>query len=507
MNHAVSSRSACLVLALLGVTVAASACGASSREGEVGSASPGTDPPASATSPTDPPAPGTTPPSPGAGGDAGGDADAAGDAGPNTSRAKCGATPYTWLPATTMGNLLESASKASHTPIELNYAIYEARNRGAFKTNRFARHSTKSRLLRYQTQDRGKPIDATMLMAYPDVSGTQSFPVMLILHGTAGFTDSCAPSSGVADDALGGFADEMSLLLSLFASFGFIAVAPDYIGLKSLGAPTGFLHPYLVAEPTAIASLDAVRAAKKQLVGSNVTPGALVVMGGSQGGHAAAFVNRYQPHYAPELPIEGSVWDVPPTDLMGQAAPALTAWRNATKNLIALTTTYESWYGMATGGLASAFLPPYATSVPAALATSCSPSSAFTNATRETMFTPTFLANGQLPGFGGLAPWACYLNENSLPYTSVPKLDNVPSMFLLGENDELVDNVVERASFQKLCAQGHVLQFLECAGASHTKPLSYALDQWIGFLEDRLAKKPLTGTCVVRPAETCTSTP
>ena len=346
-----------------------------------------------------------------------------------------------------------------------------------------------------------------MLVAYPDTSGAKSFPILLVLHGTAGFTDSCAPSGGAAEDSLGGFTDGTSVLLSLFASFGYIAVAPDYIGLKSLGAPTGFLHPYLVAEPTAIASLDAVRAAKKQLAGSNITPGDVVVVGGSQGGHGAAFVNRFLPHYAPELVIKGSVWDVPPTDILGQAKPALTSWKNATKNLIALTTTYESWYGTATGGLASAFLPPYDTSVPAALATSCSPSSAFTNATRETMFTTSFLTSGQQAGFGGLAPWACYLSENSLPTTSIPKQDSIPSLFLIGENDELVDNVVERASFQKLCTQGHVLSFLECAGASHTKPLSYALDQWLDFLEDRLAGKPLGGTCALKPAETCTSTP
>jgi hypothetical protein len=89
----------------------------------------------------------------------------------------------------------------------------------------------------------------------------------------------------------------------------------------------------------------------------------------------------------------------------------------------------------------------------------------------------------------------------------VPKLDSIPSMFLLGENDDLVDNTVERASFQKLCAQGHVLSFLECAGATHTKPLSYALDQWLDFLEARLAGTPVTGACAIRPAETCTSTP
>jgi acetyl esterase/lipase len=423
------------------------------------------------------------------------------------TRARCGATAYQWIATTALGDVLESSSKASHSPLELNYAIIEARNKDAFKTSRLAKTGTKSRLVRYQTQDRGKLVDATTLMAWPDVSGARTFPIMLILHGTAGFNDSCSPSGGVADDALGGFTDETSLLLSLFASFGYIAVAPDYIGLKSLGAPTGFLHPYLVAEPTALASLDAVRAAKKQLAGSNITPGDVVVMGGSQGGHAAAFVNRYQPHYAPELVIKGSVWDVPPTDILGQAKPALTSWRNATKNLIALSTTYESWYGASPNGLASVFLAPYVTQVPAALATSCSPASAFEGATLETLFTPAFRAAGVQPGFGGLAPWACYLTENSLATTSVPKLDTIPSLFLLGENDDLVDNAVERASFQKLCSQGHVLSFLECAGASHTKPLTYAFDQWLDFLDARLAGTPLTGTCTIKPAETCTSTP
>ncbi len=430
-----------------------------------------------------PPGPSTTPP-PGT---------PSPDAGGPTSRARCGAAPYDWVTSNALGDVLESQSKASHTPLELNYVIYEARRQKAFKTSRYAKHGTKGRLLRYQTQDRGKLIDATTLMAYPDAAGT--FPILLVLHGTAGFTDKCAPSKGTVDDALGGFTDEVSVLLSLFASFGYIAVAPDYIGLKSLGQPTGFLHPYLVAEPTAIASLDAVRAAKKQLAGASAKPGDVVVVGGSQGGHAAAFVNRYLPHYAPELTIKGSVWDVPPTDVLGQALPALSEWRNATKNMIAASTTYDSWYQSAPGGLSSAFLAPYDTSVPAALTESCSPSNAFTGATRETLFTPAFLTAGQQPDFG----------ENSLPTTSVPKQDSIPSMFLLGENDELVDNVVERASFQKLCTQGHVLEYLECAGASHAKPLTYALDQWLDFLEDRLANKPVTGTCVVKPAETCTS--
>ena len=61
-------------------------------------------------------------------------------------------------------------------------------------------------------------------------------------------SDICAPSS--SDDAL--------QLASLFASLGHLVVLPDYIGLKAFGNPSPELHPYLVGEATAIASLDAV---------------------------------------------------------------------------------------------------------------------------------------------------------------------------------------------------------------------------------------------------------
>ena len=419
--------------------------------------------------------------------------------------ARCGATPYTWVKSSALGDVLETKAETSHTPVELNAALVEARST-LVKTRRLATWSTRSKVIRYQTQDRGVLVDATGLMAMPDVAANHTFPIMLILHGTAGFNDACSPSAGVVDDALDGFADTTSILASVFASFGYVTIAPDYIGLKSLGPPTGFMHPYLVAEATAIASIDAVRAVKKQLVGSTITPGDIVVVGGSQGGHAAAFVNRYLPHYAPELSIKGSVWDVPPTDLLDEAPPALATFEDATKNLVAAFTAYDSWYKVAPR-LGGALLPPYDTQVPALLMNGCSFGSFVNGATLATVFQPTFLAAGPQPDFGNLDPWACYLSENSLPTTSVPHLDNIPSMFLLGGADELVNTPVERVAFQTLCAQGHTLSFLECAGSSHTATLTYAFDQWLDFLEDRLANKPLTDVCVLKPAEVCTSMP
>jgi dienelactone hydrolase len=379
-------------------------------------------------------------------------------------------------------------------------------NDGALKTTRLPEYDTNAELIRYQTQDRGSPIDATALVTFPKETGT--FPVLLVLHGTSGFCDACAPTLGMTTGDYEGFDNDLGLLMSMYASFGYITVFPDYIGLKSLGGPTGFMHPYLVGEPTAIASLDAVRAAGKLLTATGPTPGDVVVIGGSQGGHAAAFVNRYAPHYAPEITIRGSVWDVPPTDMMEQTRAAWgSTWVNASDNAIAFFTAAESWYGSAPGGLSEILLPPYDTEVPQQLLASCTGYD-FVNPTLETVVTPDALAAAKVPEFGTFEPWACYLRENSLASTSVPRADHIPSLFLLGEDDALVNNVVERAAFQELCAQGYELEYLECAGATHTKPLVWAFDQTLDFLEARLAGEPMPAdTCQIKPPETCTSEP
>lgn len=424
-----------------------------------------------------------------------------GDAG---APSRCGMPPFTWLPGAQMGTVLEQVGRASHTQIELNLAILKARNDNAFKTRRLASNPTKTTLIRYGTQDKGAAADATALVTYPDAAGT--FPVMLVLHGTAGFSDACSPTKAIADDQLGGFADELGLLTALIASFGYIVVFPDYLGLKSLGAPSPSMHSYLVGEPTAIASLDAVRATKKLLQGNRAVPGDLVVMGGSQGGHAAAFVSRYQPHYAPELPIKGSVWDVPPSDLVAHTERALSMRVKATDNAVAFFTTSDSWYRQSPNGVASVLAPPFDTRVPADMKSKCS-FDTLDNQPLASIFTPAMLAGDG--GIGSIpAPWSCYLRENGLPTTSVPKRESTPTLFLLAADDDLVDPGVERASFQKLCAQGQVLEYLECSNATHTKPLTYAFDQWLDFLDARLRGTPMpASTCTVKPKERCTSQP
>lgn len=416
----------------------------------------------------------------------------------------CGAAPYAWLPPAGMGTILEEVPRSDVPQLVITALLLKANQDRMLKTNRLPKHSAKTSIIRYQTQDRGQLADATAMITRPDAAGT--FPVMLLLHGTAGFHDACAPTRGVADAQFGGFTNDGVQLASMFASFGYIVVFPDYLGLKSIGPASTSMHSYLVGEPTAIASLDAVRAAKTFLNGKPAQPGDLVVVGGSQGGHAAAFVSRYQPHYAPELPIKASVWDVPPSDLLAHAKRSMQQLVSASGNSMLFLTAAESWYRTAPRGVSEVLAAPYDVDLPQAMRTQCSLDFP-TNATLGSLFTPAVLSAANTD-YASMTPWGCYIRENSLPTTSVPKLDDVPTLMLLAEKDTLVDTPTERASMQKLCAQGHRIEYLECKDATHTKPLSYALDQWLKFLEDRLRGVPMPATtCMARPAEKCTSQP
>ncbi len=117
------------------------------------------------------------------------------------------------------------------------------------------------------------------------------WPVVVWAHGTIGVASGCAPSLNprtVRD----------SQYLNTWLSLGFAIVAPDYAGLGSDG-----LHHYLNTRAEAWSVLDSVRAALKNFPLRNQ----LVLVGQSQGAHAAFASAGWQPKYAPELNIRMTV--------------------------------------------------------------------------------------------------------------------------------------------------------------------------------------------------------
>ncbi|MDG1643324.1 alpha/beta hydrolase [Klebsiella huaxiensis] len=117
------------------------------------------------------------------------------------------------------------------------------------------------------------------------------WPVVVWAHGTVGVANHCAPS-------LNPRSDRDKQYLNTWLSLGYAVVAPDYAGLGSSG-----LHHYLNARGEAWSVLDGVRAALKQFPLKNE----LILVGQSQGAHAAFASAGYQPEYAPELNIRATV--------------------------------------------------------------------------------------------------------------------------------------------------------------------------------------------------------
>jgi len=103
------------------------------------------------------------------------------------------------------------------------------------------------------------------------------------------------------------------------------------------------------------------------------------------------------------------------------------------------------------------------------------------------------------------------LSTNGLTTTTIPRLTVGPSsygvLFVTGGADTLVDTPTERASFASLCQAGMPAQYLECAGAAHTKTTAWALPEILTFLGDRVAGKPFASSCDVGAAVTCLGTP
>lgn len=417
------------------------------------------------------------------------------------SAGRCGQPDFAWLDGDRLGALVNSEFQP-----RLTAAVLRGLAQGAgLELPISLTYDVETRVITYVTQDRGQEIEATAAVAFPVgvPEGAPPMPTLLVLHGTTGFTDGCGPSR----DA------ETRLLGAALASSGFIVVAPDYIGLKNTEPATGFLHPYLAGQPTAIASLDAVRALRHLAPeigegGAQPSP-KVAVIGGSQGGHAALWLDRLAPYYARELEIAGIVATVPPADMVGEAVLALSSSRSSTGNIMAFFGATAGWYG-ADSRLDEIFVPPFDADIPAALGASCKPG--LDSPTElEDLFQPVLLDAAKEGTLAEAGTWGCMLTENSLIDTTVSRIQDDGSsygiLFVTGEKDKLVDTATEREAFETLCEGGIPLQYLECADAGHTQGTSWALPEILDFLHARLAGEAFTSQCQAGAKVECRGRP
>lgn len=117
------------------------------------------------------------------------------------------------------------------------------------------------------------------------------WPIIAWAHGTVGFADICAPS-------FNGWADRDVAYLNNWLKQGYAVVASDYEGLGTYGP-----HPYMMSRSAATGVLHSILAAQRRYPLSND----VVIVGQSQGAHAAASAGLFQPEIAPGINLRGLV--------------------------------------------------------------------------------------------------------------------------------------------------------------------------------------------------------
>lgn len=179
-------------------------------------------------------------------------------------------------PSITRGSLVQANPLRTYpSPVQVGDLLTE----GGF-SNPISRYGVSLHQLLYRTIDaHGRPTVASGLVVLP-LGGARHLRTVSFAHGTSVYRGD-APS--VADDTfLTGPAIE-------FASAGFAAVAPDYLGL---GAGTG-PHPWMDVPSEISASLDLLRAARVFAARQGITLDREVYASGfSQGASAALGLSR-----------------------------------------------------------------------------------------------------------------------------------------------------------------------------------------------------------------------
>ncbi|GGC30924.1 lipase [Siccirubricoccus deserti] len=136
------------------------------------------------------------------------------------------------------------------------------------------------------------------------------WPVITWAHGTTGLAPICAPSLDTPTGPEHPYLAGLRTLLDGFVKRGYAVVATDYQGLGTPGP-----HPFLQGQPNGRNVLDMLRAARRieAAIGTRY-----LVMGHSQGGHAALFAGAEGPAYVPELTQVGTLAFAPGSQIMGR---------------------------------------------------------------------------------------------------------------------------------------------------------------------------------------------
>lgn len=408
------------------------------------------------------------------------------DPGTGLTVAACQMPAYELIPSAELGKVV------SHEPDGLSYtaAGLDALVKLAKVKADPSPHGAKLFLYRYTTQAKGKRVEATAMLAFPSGGAAlpKDLPVVLWLHGTTGWSDECSPGANTNWQGMAAF----------IAGQGTIVVAPDYLGMNSHGDSSTVRHPYMIAEPTAIASWDALPAASElvdQLGGGLALGKRVVIAGASQGGHATLFTQRFGAYYAPQWEVVAQTAIVPASSVTAAIARGTGTSPGAT--MVGLTASMlvaaRSWYGAPkslTGVLTDVEPSRLASRADEIVFEGACGSSELAVPDPAQIYEPAFLEAARA-SVSALDPWGCYFAESSLATTSNPAKQAVPTLFAVAEKDELIPAADNEPDVQTLCAQGYAVEHLSCKGEAHAAGALASMPNALAFIRDRWAGKPM----------------
>lgn len=163
---------------------------------------------------------------------------------------------------------LISADSITSLPVSVLQNFARMAGQPAMKA--LVKHGVTTYKLIYETTYQGKPVQASGLLYIPE-GLTTAAPLVSLQHGTS-FSKSEAPS--LSGDYTG---------MEYFASAGYVAVMPDYIGY---GSSSHVFHPYYDREHSSLAVIDLIKSAREFLSEREIKlNNQLFLAGYSEGGY------------------------------------------------------------------------------------------------------------------------------------------------------------------------------------------------------------------------------